>query len=187
MISFCCPSRGRPLLAKRLVDTATATQKGKTEFLFYLNDDDRYLEQYRDLLDEKHCQSFLRDAILKNYIISSHDVSDGGLALALSECCILSSKGATIELESKNFREDNLLFSEGGSRIIFSLNQKKEANFLNFINDKSVNFGKNIYVKKIGFVSKGNLIISNNNQELCDIKVADLTKKFNNSISSHIY
>ncbi len=140
-----------------------------------------------DLLDEKHCQSFLRDAILKNYIISSHDVSDGGLALALSECCILSSKGATIELESKNFREDNLLFSEGGSRIIFSLNQKKEANFLNFINDKSVNFGKNIYVKKIGFVSKGNLIISNNNQELCDIKVADLTKKFNNSISSHIY
>ena len=54
MISFCCPSRGRPLLAKRLVDTATATQKGKTEFLFYLNDDDRYLEQYRDLLDEKH-------------------------------------------------------------------------------------------------------------------------------------
>jgi len=54
MISFCCPSRGRPLWAKRLVDSATATQKGNTEFLFYLNDDDRYLEQYKDLLDEKH-------------------------------------------------------------------------------------------------------------------------------------
>lgn len=54
MISFCCPSRGRPELAKRLVDTATATQKGKTEFLFYLNDDDEKLEQYKDLLDEKH-------------------------------------------------------------------------------------------------------------------------------------
>ena len=54
MISFCCPSRGRPELAKRLVDTATETQKGETEFLFYLNDDDPTLEQYRDLLDEKH-------------------------------------------------------------------------------------------------------------------------------------
>ena len=54
MISFCCPSRGRPELAKRLVDTATATQKGETEFLFYLNNDDPTLEQYRDLLDEKH-------------------------------------------------------------------------------------------------------------------------------------
>ena len=54
MISFCCPSRGRPELAKRLVDSATETQKGDTEFLFYLNDDDEKLEQYKDLLDEKH-------------------------------------------------------------------------------------------------------------------------------------
>jgi hypothetical protein len=54
MISFCCPSRGRPELAKRLIDTATETQKGNTEFLFYLNDDDTRLEEYKDLLDEKH-------------------------------------------------------------------------------------------------------------------------------------
>lgn len=54
MISFCCPSRGRPTLAKRLIDTATRLQKGKTEFLFYLNDDDEKLEEYKDLLDEKH-------------------------------------------------------------------------------------------------------------------------------------
>jgi len=49
-----CPPRGRPELAKRLIDTATQTQKGDTEFLFYLNDDDEKLEQYKDLLDEKH-------------------------------------------------------------------------------------------------------------------------------------
>ena len=54
MISFCCPSRGRPELAKRLIETATDTQKADTEFLFYLNDDDEKLEQYKDLLDEKH-------------------------------------------------------------------------------------------------------------------------------------
>jgi len=54
MISFCCPSRGRPELAKRLIDTATKTQKGNTEFLFYLNDDDPKLEEYKDLLDDKH-------------------------------------------------------------------------------------------------------------------------------------
>ena len=54
MISFCCPSRGRPELAKRLVDTAMSTQQHDTEFLFYLNDDDPKLEQYKDTLDEKH-------------------------------------------------------------------------------------------------------------------------------------
>ena len=54
MISFCCPSRGRPKLAKHLIRTASETQKGDTEFLFYLNDDDPTLEQYRDTIDEKH-------------------------------------------------------------------------------------------------------------------------------------
>ena len=49
MISFCCPSRGRPELAKRLVDTATETQKGDTEFLFYLNDDDAKLRRIQRL------------------------------------------------------------------------------------------------------------------------------------------
>ena len=138
-----------------------------------------------DLNDEKDCQSFLREAILNNYIISSHDVSDGGLAIALSESCILSSKGATIKLESKNTREDTLLFSEGGSRIIFSINKTEENNFLNFFNNKSTNFGTNIYVKKLGFVSKGNLNISVENKELCNIRVDELSEKFNNSISIH--
>ena len=54
MISFCCPSRGRPRLARQLIQTATETQKGDTEFLFYLNDDDTTLEEYRDTIDEKH-------------------------------------------------------------------------------------------------------------------------------------
>jgi len=54
MISFCCPSRGRPELAKRLIDTAVSNQQHDTEFLFYLNDDDPTLEQYRDTIDQKH-------------------------------------------------------------------------------------------------------------------------------------
>jgi len=81
------------------------------------------------LLDEKFCQSFLRNAILKSFILSSHDISDGGLAIALAECCILSSKGATIELQKDFNREDNLLFSEGGSRILFSIEKLKENQF----------------------------------------------------------
>ena len=138
-----------------------------------------------DLQDEKYCQSFLREAILKNYVISSHDVSDGGLAVALSECCILSSKGATIELEENHsIRQDSLLFSEGGSRIIFSLNNEEELNFLDFLNSNRKEFSKNIYVKKIGFVTKENFQITFENEVLCNLRVDELTKKFNNSISS---
>jgi hypothetical protein len=53
MISILCPSRGRPELAKRLVDTAkdTANNIDNVEFKFYLNDDDPALEKYYKLLD----------------------------------------------------------------------------------------------------------------------------------------
>ncbi len=153
-----------------------------------------YLEYFHNLVtgrppkihlqDEKYCQGFLRDLIQKNYIASSHDVSDGGLAVALSECCILSSKGANIQLEDKSARLDNLLFSEGGSRIIFSLNKKEEQNFLNFLEIKSKDFSRDVYVKKIGFVTEQNLDITHKGQTLCNLRVEELTEKFNNSISN---
>ena len=56
MISICCPSRGRPELAQRMIKTAydTVSDKNKIEFLIYLNDDDSTLEQYKKLLDSNH-------------------------------------------------------------------------------------------------------------------------------------
>ena len=138
-----------------------------------------------NLLDEKYCQTFLRKSILDNFVESSHDISDGGLAVALSECCICSSKGATVDLETKNARLDNILFSEGGSRIIFSIKKNKVLNWLNYLKDIQNLFPKSIYVQKVGIVSKENLIINVHNKEICNIKVEELTEKFNNSISSY--
>ena len=138
-----------------------------------------------DLQDEKYCQSFLRRSILENFVVSSHDISDGGLAVTLSECCIYSSKGATINLEIADNRLDNVLFSEGGSRIVFSVNKNKELNWLNYLKDMQIDFPNSVYVKKIGYVSNENLKINFQNTEICNIKVEELTKKFNNSISSY--
>jgi len=138
-----------------------------------------------DLNDEKYCQRILRSIIEKNLAMSAHDISDGGLAVALSECCILSVFGATIELENDKDRIDNLLFSEGGSRIIFSINQNKKYDWLNFIEEINTTFPKSIYVKKLGFVTQDTLKIKVQNKEICNIKLEELTKKFNNGISSH--
>jgi hypothetical protein len=56
MISLCCPSRGRPELAARMVRTAleTVSSIGKIEFLFYLNEDDPKLEEYKQRLDSAY-------------------------------------------------------------------------------------------------------------------------------------
>ncbi len=138
-----------------------------------------------DLLDEKFCQSILRNAILKSFVVSSHDISDGGLAIALAECCILSQKGATIELQKDLNRDDNLLFAEGGSRIIFSIDKTKEKAWLSYLNSIQINSQSSVYVKKIGFVSSESLMIKIQEKNICNIRVEELTEKFNNSISGH--
>ncbi len=138
-----------------------------------------------DLQDEKFCQSFLRNVILKSFVVSSHDISDGGLAIALAECCILSFKGAMIELDKDHIREDNLLFAEGGSRIIFSIDKNKEKAWLNYLKETKNNFQSSIYIKKIGYVSGESLKIKIKDKNICSIGVEELTEKFNNSISEH--
>jgi phosphoribosylformylglycinamidine synthase len=139
-----------------------------------------------DLSDEKFIQSFLRNAIKKSFVVSAHDISDGGLAIALAECCILSSKGATIELQSNLNRNDNLLFAEGGSRIVFSIDKMKEKEWLNYLKKIQIDFQSSVYVKKIGYVSSEGFNIKIQDKNICNIRVEELTEKFNNSISSYL-
>ena len=115
-----------------------------------------------------------------------NDISDGGLAIALAECCILSEKGATIELLENQKRDDNLLFAEGGSRIIFSIDKFKEKEWLNYLKKIQINSQSSVYVKKIGYVFGENLNIKIEDKNICDIRVEELTEKFNNSISVHL-
>jgi len=138
-----------------------------------------------DLMDEKFCQSFLRDAILKSYVVSSHDVSDGGLAIAIAECCILSSKGAMIDLKKQLNRDDNLLFGEGGSRILFSIDKLKTKEWLNYLKINQTKFQSSVYVKKLGYVSSETLKMNIQDKNICNIRVEELTEKFNNSISGY--
>ncbi len=76
-------------------------------------------------------------AIEKGAIRSAHDVSDGGLAVALAECCVVgpgSALGVKIELHEM-MRVDALLFGESQSRIIVSV-EEKSLNSLKEIAEK---------------------------------------------------
>ena len=107
------------------------------------------------------------------------------MAIALAECCILSKKGATIELKKDQNRSDNLLFAEGGSRIIFSIDKIKQNEWLNYLKKIQINSQSSVYVKKIGYVSGKKLNIKIQDNNICNIGVEELTEKFNNSISDH--
>jgi len=77
------------------------------------------------------------------------------------------------------------LFAEGGSRIIFSIDQRKEKEWLNYLKKFQINHQSSVYVKKIGYVSRDTLKIKINEKNICNIRVEELTEKFNNSISDY--
>jgi phosphoribosylformylglycinamidine synthase II len=72
---------------------------------------------------ERRVQELCRRAIREGVVASAHDCSEGGLAVALAECCILGnigfqSSGAISQLPG---RWDVSLFGEHQSRIVVSL------------------------------------------------------------------
>ena len=76
-----------------------------------------------DLDLEKRTQRALLQAIRRKLIHSAHDVADGGLAVALAECCLMNQEtplGAHIRLPDPDTRPEWLLFSESQSRFVLS-------------------------------------------------------------------
>jgi phosphoribosylformylglycinamidine synthase len=74
-----------------------------------------------DLATEKSLQDALRELIAMGMIHSAHDLSEGGLGVALAECCIWSEEGLGADIEPKTgLRLDRYLFGEDQSRVIVS-------------------------------------------------------------------
>jgi phosphoribosylformylglycinamidine synthase len=73
-----------------------------------------------DLDREKRVQSAIREIVAAGLAESAHDLSDGGLAVALAECSFGSAGiGAAVDLAS-DLRPEVLAFHEAPSRILIS-------------------------------------------------------------------
>ena len=85
-------------------------------------------------LDEVRRQIFaLTDCIEEELILSCHDISDGGLGVALSEMAFENNIGFKIRMD-ENLRFDEILFSETGGFIMEVDSNKLEAVFKTFSN-----------------------------------------------------
>ena len=94
-----------------------------------------------NLEDERALQNFIASAIREGLVKSAHDASEGGLAVALAECCYSNLHrgpiGAEVEIPSHlEIRKD--LFGEVSTRVLMSttnpaaVRERAEAGGLNF-------------------------------------------------------
>ncbi|TCI99187.1 phosphoribosylformylglycinamidine synthase subunit PurL [Aeromicrobium sp. IC_218] len=79
-----------------------------------------------DLAAEKALGALLRAAIEAGLLTSAHDLSDGGLAIALAESVIRNGVGAHVELDDP-FVE---LFSESASRAVVTVREDQHEAFM---------------------------------------------------------
>jgi phosphoribosylformylglycinamidine synthase len=77
-----------------------------------------------DLDLEVRLQKACVELVGKGLITSAHDCSDGGLAIAIAECCIAGGMGFEGDF-SNSARWDAALFGEAQSRIVVSVPQDK--------------------------------------------------------------
>jgi len=94
------------------------TRFGGTQYAKVILDTMWGLPPALDLDYEKRVQAAIREIVNEGLVESAHDVSDGGLAVAMAECCT-DGIGASIEVDSAA-RPEIALFHEAPSRILIS-------------------------------------------------------------------
>jgi phosphoribosylformylglycinamidine synthase II len=125
-----------------------------------------------DMDYEERVHHAIRALIEAGLVESAHDLSDGGLAVALSECCT-SELGAKVTVPSAD-QPEFTLFGEAASRILVSVTDA----------DRALEIAAEFKVAcpRIGAIMKDRLQIGTERQMLIDLSTSGLKQAFETSL-----
>jgi phosphoribosylformylglycinamidine synthase len=120
---------------------------------------------YFDLEKEYAMHQVIKQLIKHQVIQSAHDVSDGGLFIALTESAMPNGLG--FEIESDNaVRKDAFLFGEAQGRVVVSISPEEQERFIELMATSEVDFSL------LGTVSNGYLAVDEESfGHITDIKL----------------
>jgi phosphoribosylformylglycinamidine synthase len=196
---------GTPLTDSSLFSTgdisfgdATRTQiaptLGGSEYLATLHHTVAGMPPIVDFDLERKVQAACRDGIRQGWVKSAHDCAEGGLAVALAECCISGDRGAEVRLEIASqiasqkdgtiARWDTLLFAEGGARILVSVSPDRVEAWEAYLTEQLAE-----QWQKLGVVTEtgGRLRVSTtSNTELINATIEVMTDRWSNAIERRL-
>ncbi|MEY1639146.1 phosphoribosylformylglycinamidine synthase subunit PurL [Tenuifilum osseticum] len=157
------------LIGKSVNDIASS------EYLYSYHGVKQSPAPYFNLEEEYEVQRAVRELIARNLIQSAHDVSDGGLFIALLESAMPRNLGFDITTDAE-IRTDAFLFGEAQGRIVVSVSPSRETQFIDFMVASKVPFST------LGHVTKSEIRVD-------DVSfgfVADLKKIYDSSLEQLI-
>jgi len=128
-----------------------------------------------DLNKEAAVQKLVLASIRKGLASSAHDLSEGGLGVALAESCFGKNVGAQVSLDSE-LRHDVLLFSESQSRILLSASKEQAAAILALAGEHGVP------AKEIGTIGGERLVVNVNGSEAINASIQEVKAAWKDAI-----
>jgi phosphoribosylformylglycinamidine synthase len=128
-----------------------------------------------DLDYEYRIQQAVLGLIRGRMVSSAHDVSDGGLYVTLVESAMPRDLGFDITSPAE-VRKDAFLFGEAQSRVVVTVNQAQEDEFIDYMMEQQLHFSA------LGHVTKGELRID-------DISfgfISDVKKNYLTSLEKYL-
>jgi phosphoribosylformylglycinamidine synthase len=136
-----------------------------------------------DLSAELAVQTACLGAAQKGLLRSAHDCADGGLAVALAECCFSSlnreALGADIDITGE-YDITTRLFSESPSRIIISFDQALLGDI------EKVVAAAGCPMTLLGNVSSDRLRIESDGDEIIQLDVAEIERAWRSSLAEKL-
>jgi phosphoribosylformylglycinamidine synthase II len=140
-----------------------------------------------DLEHEKNLQDLLVSLAASKLLHSAHDISDGGLYVALAEKAIMNEErplGFSVDLEVSEkgaFCIQRSLFSEAQGRVLLSIAPEQAKAVI------SESVKHNIPVRVIGKVVEHDAIVAVNGQEIINLTTEDLAGAYYHALEHELH
>ncbi|MEM1393768.1 MAG: phosphoribosylformylglycinamidine synthase subunit PurL [Cyanobacteria bacterium P01_H01_bin.150] len=136
---------------------------------------------------ERLVQQACRQGIHQGWVRSAHDCAEGGITVALAESCINSKLGADIYLElpaNSSQRWDEVLFGEGGARIIVSVALAQQENWESYLQEHlNDNWQK---IGKVGNSQTDLRVFTLDNKTLINVTIESVSNPYYQSITKRL-
>ncbi len=129
-----------------------------------------------NLFNEKNNGESILNLIDKGYVKSAHDISLGGLLVAISKMCIKGNKGIKINKLKNLINEIEYFFAEDQGRYLIEINKKDLKEVTKILNKNSV------YHEEFGIITKNDMIIN----EKTKLTIDELKSYYTNWLTKYM-
>ena len=153
----------------------TADELGGSEYLKVCHDLVAGPVPALDLELERDVQRLVREAVRSGLLQSAHDLSEGGLAVALAESCIAGKIGAKLAIDEQ-IPPVASLFAESQSRVLVSLAEADVETFVQQLEAAEVPYSV------LGEVGGTSVTVKSAEGTLLEADLAGLTALYENAL-----